>query len=172
MENSLKEQLGIYFQQSLPLLFSVFFLFLTYIPVNSNLLMSIRPAIPLICAYFWLMVRPDIFNLFSVFLLGVINDLASASPFGSNLLSLLILYTLVANLSKYFNAKPFAFIWLGFALTAFLTMFSQWLIVSVYYSKFLPVMPLLFSFLSSVAFYPVMSFINAGIRNLWIGEEE
>ena len=116
MNDEWSENLTLYFQRLLPLLFSLLLLFVSYIPLDLPISNNIRPAVGMICTYFWLLHRPDVFNLLSVYLLGLTEDVISSAPFGSNIFALLVLYVLVTNLSRFFNAKPFVIIWYGFAL--------------------------------------------------------
>lgn len=89
------------FQRLLPLLFSLLLLFVSYIPLDLPISNNIRPAVGMICTYFWLLHRPDVFNLLSVYLLGLTEDVISSAPFGSNIFALLVLYVLVTNLSRF-----------------------------------------------------------------------
>lgn len=126
----------------------------------------------MICTYFWLLHRPDVFNLLSVYLLGLTEDVISSAPFGSNIFALLVLYVLVTNLSRFFNAKPFVIIWYGFALLSLVTFLSRWLLVSVYYSHFLPLATVMFSYLVTAAAYPILSLINVFVQNRLMTDEE
>ena len=104
MNDEWSENLTLYFQRLLPLLFSLLLLFVSYIPLDLPISNNIRPAVGMICTYFWLLHRPDVFNLLSVYLLGLTEDVISSAPFGSNIFALLVLYVLVTNLSRFFNA--------------------------------------------------------------------
>lgn len=172
MSEELKESLAIYLQRLLPLLSSIFLLFVSYIPLDFTLSNNIRPAVGMICVYFWVLHRPDIFNLFSVYVLGLVEDIISSAPFGSNIFALLVLYVLVTNLSKYFNAKPFTVIWYGFVLLSLITFLSRWLVVSIYYADFLPLSIVMFSFLVTAASYPVLSLINVFVQSKFMTDEE
>ena len=172
MSDNLDENIASLFQRMLPLLSSMFFLFLSYLPLDLSYLNNIRPVALLICVYYWLLHRPDLFNLLSVYFLGLLADIVSSAPFGSNVFALLLLYVLVINTSRFFNAKPFVVTWYGFALLSFVTMISRWLIVSIYYSQFLPLTMVLFSVLATIAAYPLVSLALAYVQNsLMQGEE-
>jgi len=172
MSDDLDENIMSLFQRMLPLLSSVFFLFLSFLPLDLSSLNNIRPAAMLICAYYWLLHRPDLFNLLSVYLLGLLADIVSSAPFGSNIFALLLLYVLVINTSRFFNAKPFIVTWYGFALLSFVTLLARWLIVSVYYSQFLPLTMVFFSILVTIAAYPLVSLALAYVQNsLMQGDE-
>lgn len=160
------------FQRLLPFLVSAILLLFSYVPFDFMFLNSIRPAMGMICVYFWLQHRPDLFNLGSVFCLGVLDDVVTSSPLGSNIFELLLMYVLVNNTSRLLNAKPFIVLWYGFALLSLVTMFSRWLIVSVYYSQFLPLSMLFFSYMATIAVYPLISLLLAFIQNNFIQDDE
>lgn len=172
MNEEWSENLASYFQRMLPLLCSLVMLFFSYIPLDLPISNHIRPSVGVICAYFWLLHRPDVFNLLSVYILGLVEDIISSVPMGTNIFTLLIMYLLVTNLSRFFNAKPFVIIWYGFALFSLVTFLSKWLLVSVYYSHFLPLPSVMFSYLLTTAVYPILSVINVFVQNRLMTDEE
>ncbi len=172
MSEEWSENLAAYFQRLLPLLSSLLLVFMAYVPFEFSRFNNIRPAVGMICVYFWLIHRSDIFNLLSVYLVGLTDDVISSIPFGSNIFTLLVLYLLVSNLSRFFNGKPFVVTWYGFALLSFICFFVKWLIVSVYYSQFLPLGVAAFSYLATIAAYPVLSLVLAFVQNKLMQEDE
>ncbi len=171
MNEEWSENLASYFQRMLPLLCSLLMLFFSYVPLDFPISNQIRPSVGMICAYFWLLHRPDVFNLFSAYVLGLVEDAISSAPVGSNIFAMLVMYLLVTNLSRFFNAKPFVIIWYGFALFSLVTFLSKWLLVSVYYSHFLPLATVMFSYLMTVAVYPILSVINVFVQNRLMTDE-
>lgn len=172
MSEDLDENITSLFQRLLPLGSSLLLLFISYIPLDFSLLNNIRPAIGLICVYFWMLHRPDLFNLWSVYLLGLVDDIITSAPFGSNIFALLVLYVLIINTSQFFNAKPFVVTWYGFAILSLITILSRWLVVSIYYSQFLPLTMVMFSYLVTIAAYPLLSLFLAYVQNNLIQDEE
>jgi len=172
MNESLGEQLSIGFQRSLPLLVSVLLLLISYIPMDIFFLGNVKIVVSYMCVYFWLMHRPDLFNLMSVCILALVEDVLSAAPFGASLFSMLLAYVIVTNLAKYFNAKPFIVIWYGFGALAFVVFFAKWFIISIYYGQFLPAQNLIFSYLFTVACYPILSMFNVFIQANFIRDDE
>lgn len=171
MSEELQENFIAYFQRFLPFVTSVIWVLFSYLPLDGAAANNLRPDMGLICVFFWVLNRPDVFNLFSVYFLGLIVDIITSAPFGSNVFSFLVMYLLVSNLATYFNAKPFVVSWYGFALFCLITMFGRWLLVSVYYSHFLPLTLLVFSLLSTIIIYPVVGLVNAFIQNVLMKDE-
>lgn len=172
MSEDLDENITSLFQRLLPFMSSVLLLLISYIPLDFSVFNNIRPSIGLICVYFWMLHRPDLFNLWSVYFLGVIDDIISSAPFGSNIFAMLLLYVLITNTSRFFNAKPFVVTWYGFAVLSLVAMLGRWLVVSIYYSQFLPLLMMLFSYMVTIAAYSLLSLLLAFIQNHMIQDEE
>lgn len=172
MSENLDGNITSLFQRLLPFLSSVLLVLLSYVPIDFIFLNNIRPAIAMICVYFWMFHRPDLFNLWSVYFLGMIDDIISSAPFGSNIFALLVLYVLINNASRFFNSKPFVVTWYGFAGLSLLALLARWFVVSIYYGQFLPLTILLFSYLVTIAAYPLISLLLAFIQNKMIRDEE
>lgn len=171
MSQDLKENTFLVAKNCLPFVASVLMLFISYLPYNFFVLKGVHVAVGISCVYFWLQHRPDLFNLWSAFGLGLIEDLISSSPMGSNVFEVLLMYLLVNSTSRLFNAKPFIVLWYGFMALSLITMFSRWLVVSIYYSQFLPLSVLFFSYLVTIVLYPLLSLLMAFIQNRLIRED-
>ena len=104
-------------------------------------------------------------QLFSVFWVGLFEDILTSAPLGSSIFQLLLLYVLIGYMVKYFNGKSFELLWLGFLPLAFVVMFARWFVVSIYYATFLPFPLLMFSFLLTAAVYPLVTLINVWVQN-------
>lgn len=167
-----KENLVIYLQRLLPLISSLILLFISYTPLNLLPVYNIRPAVGFVCAYYWLIHRPDLFNLLSVYFLGLVDDTISNVPFGANIFAMLVLYVLLNNLLRFFNGKPFVITWYGFMIMSLVAFVTKWLVLSIYYAQFLPFSIVFFSFLFTVAFYPFLTLVLAFVQNNMIADEE
>ncbi len=172
MSDEFQENLIASIQRFLPFVTSVLWVLVSYLPLDTFTANNLRPDVGLTCVFFWTLYRPDVFNLFSVYLLGLVVDIVTSAPFGSNVFSFLVMYLLVSNLAAYFTAKPFVVTWYGFALFGLITMLARWLLVSVYYSQFLPLPMLMFSVLATIACYPVIGLVNAFIENVLMKDED
>ena len=83
----------------------------------------------------------------------------------------LVMYLAVSKLVKYITEKTFEISWIGLSLLLFAVMFMGWFVSSVYYAQFLPLKSFVFSYLLSVALYPVVAGINAFVSNIFLQEE-
>lgn len=171
MREEIKENIKLSMQRIVPFLLSLMFILFNYIPANIGIPNIIRPEMGLLCVFYWVLCRPDLFNMFMVFFLGLVSDVMSASPIGTNIISYLTMYLIVSNLSKFFNNKPYSIIWYGFAFVLIFVDFVKWLLVSVYYAKFLPLGNLFFTILFTIACYPVICFLNNLLRKYLMNDE-
>ena len=171
MRENWREVVSGFIEKFLPLFISILWLIVSLIPLRSELNLNARPMIGLMCVYFWTMYRSDLFNLLSVFVLGIFSDVLSIAPFGIYLLMYLIMYLSVVKLIKYITEKTFEISWIGLSLLLFAVMVAGWFVSSVYYAQFLPVKNFLFSYLLSVALYPVVAGVNAWVSNVFLQEE-
>ena len=171
MREDLKENMKLSIQKSVPFLLSLLFILFNYIPSGLSFSHILRPAIGMICVFYWMLHRPDLFNMFMVFFLGFISDIMSSAPMGADIIAFLTVYVLLSNMFSFFNSKPFIFIWYGFAFIFILAEGVKWLLVSVYYGKFIPLGSLFFTILFTIACYPVISFINDAARKYLMNDE-
>ncbi len=172
MRDSWHEMLENRILRSIPLLVSVVWLMISFIPLKSEISANARPMIGLVCVYFWVIYRPDLFNLWSVFVLGVISDVLSIAPLGIFLFMYLVMYLTVTNLIKYINDKTFEIMWSGLIILLPVVMLSGWLLMSIYYAQFIPIKGLFFSYLLSIALYPLISGVNAMIVNRFLQDDD
>ena len=80
MSEELRENLAASLQKLLPLLTSIILVLMSYVPLNFAAANNLRPAVGLMCVFFWMLHRPDVFNLFSVYFLGLVEDIVTSAP--------------------------------------------------------------------------------------------
>lgn len=160
------------FLRGVPLLISLGMLLFSFIPLGSGLSGNARPDINLICIFFWLIYRPDLFNLFSIFVLATVTDIFAVGPLGLNLWAELLLYLLVTNTVKYLNGKPFVLLWLVFAVFLSVPLLGKWLAASIFYGQFLSLKMLVFTYFTTLLLYPLVCGINARVLNSFLQGEE
>lgn len=171
MRDDLREAINLSIQKCLPFFSSLLLIFCTYIPSSVSVSQIIRPDIGMICVFYWILHRPDLFNLFTVFFLGFVSDILSSAPLGADIVAYLTLYVIITNISSFFINKPFLAFWYGFGFLLVLAELVKWLIVSIFYTEFLPIGRLLFTILFTIAWYPVVSFLNDAVRRYLMNDE-
>ena len=172
MEDSLTEILENRFKKLLPFLCSVILLLIAYVPIHLPLSQYLRPDVGMICVYFWALYRQDLFGAISAFALGFIADSLSAVPVGLGIFSFLTVFALASTFGSYVNSKPFALSWGGFAVISLFAFVIKWLLLSVFYSKFLAFGGVFTAYLATLFLYPLIARLNIYIQNRFLANEE
>lgn len=160
---------GIFF---VPLISVISIALLLYIPHPTGFWNLLRLTPYWAGIYFWQSQRPDTFNLFSAFILGVFADVLSGVPLGVNVTSFMVLYLTSAYLSSLFNIKKFSYSWLLFMSASLVTLLFKGITVSIFYRRLIPLNYLLFEFLLTFALYPLWARIYMWIERRFIHLEE
>lgn len=160
------------FQKIIPISMAVIVVLCGYLPIYMGIFNNIRPDMGLVAIYFWMLHRSDLFDLKSVVLLGLIDGSLTSSAFGLGLFAYLVMYLLMINLRKFLAGKSFVVIWYGYMALSLITIFLKWLVADIYYAQFLPIGPLIFSYLIGAAAYPVISMVFALIQNSFLQDDE
>lgn len=172
MQQSWYEVIELNLKKILPLLCSVFFLLLIYIPIHIPLSPLFRPDVSMICIYFWVLYRKDLFGILSTVVLGIIADILSSSPDGLNIFTFMLVFTLSSTFGSYVNTKPFIISWVGFAIITLVSLLVKWLLVSIFYSSFLPFNGVITAYFATVFLYPLISRINIYVQNKFLAGED
>ncbi len=159
-------------ERLLPLTLATICLLLEYVPIYIGIFNNIRPDFGLIAIYFWLLNRADLFDLKSVVFIGLLDGILSASAFGLGLFGYLLMYVLMVNLRKFLNGRSFLVIWYSFMALSLIILLVKWLVAAVYYGQFLPLTPLMFSYLQGVALYPLVSMLLIMTQNIFVQDDE
>lgn len=164
MRNSWQEKCRLLGLHSVPLLATLFLMLLFFIPVNSVEWGYLRPNIGLICVYYWTLKRGNIFGFFSAFVVGLLLDVYSSFPLGMNTLLMMITSLATIWLAHYFQHSSFDGIWLIFGLTALGITILKWLLLMIYFGRFISPDEAWLNYLSTVMFYPLISCINVWLQ--------
>lgn len=155
-----------------PILSIMFIEILIYLPRTSEFWNFLRLSPFYIGIYFWLRIRPDIFNLFSAFILGIIADVLSSSILGINILSFLILYLISSYILSNFNIRKFTYSWLLFLLALLITIIFKTTLISLTYKSLIPLHLAIYEFLLTFALYPIIGRFYHYIEYNYIHLEE
>ena len=168
MSEDFDEKVITHFQKSLPIIMSVVLLLLAYLPLNIDFFYNVRPDFGLMCIYFWMLHRPDLFGIGAIVVMSVVASVVSSSVLGSAFVVYLVMYVLIYNMQKLFNAKSFVVIWYGYMALSLVAMFVKWIVVSIYYNEFLPISMLMLGYFMGIIWYPMISIVLAFVQNKFI----
>lgn len=153
-----------------PQLSAILFLTLYMTPTPFGFLSMIKPMLLLITLFYWLIYRPDLLGLGTLFIFGIIEDLISVTAIGINTFCYIILYIVMNSQQGFFVGKSFIETWWVFSLTSFGFIFLKWFLISISYSEFVPFYMTFFCYLITVVFYPLIAQILAYIQNKLLKE--
>lgn len=171
MRDNLLEQTRLFFIHRLPLVVTLLLMFLFFMPLSSVQLNYFRPAVGIICVYYWALNRRYIFSFFSAFIVGFMLDVYSTSPLGINILLLMSLVLVSEWLEKYVRVTSFGINWLVFGLVCLGFVLIKWLLLMLYFQHYLPLPEILLNFVSTFMFYPLIAGVNAWISHNFLPQE-
>lgn len=140
-----------------PFFVTLLLILMALVPLHISDLSAIVPALALIGVFFWSVHRPDLMPIWSVFLLGLVQDVLSGGVIGPGIVGLLVAHALVVWQHRFFLAASFAVIWSAFLLVAAAALTVTWLLTCIAMTKFLDPGPVFFQYLVTLAFYPCLA---------------
>lgn len=168
----MKRLLKTFFQETavrlVPLISILFLVLILSIPRTGGYWNFLRQAPFYAGIYFWQSQRPDAFNIFSAFILGIFADVLGGAPLGINVMSFLILYIIAVRITTQFNIRRFSYSWLLFSGAAVLTFIFKALIVSAFYRRFIPLTLIILELALIIAAYPLFARIYIFIERRFI----
>lgn len=118
---------------------------------------QLMPAFALAAVFFWSLFRPSSLPPPVVFLLGLLADLLSSAPIGSNVLLLLLTQFLVLRTRRYLPQKGFLFVWLIFVSVAAVTALLAWALACLMSWVIYPPIAAIAQFLLTAGLYPLLA---------------
>ncbi|MEL7028138.1 MAG: rod shape-determining protein MreD [Pseudomonadota bacterium] len=115
------------------------------------------PLIPLIVVFFWTLYEPPALPAFSVFAIGLAQDLMTGSPVGLWAMGYLIVYAAVLSQRQFLVGRSFAATWVGFISAALLAGAVIWIGVSLIYGAFVGFGPLLLQLAVTALCNPIVA---------------
>ena len=113
------------------------------------------PIIPLVVVFFWSVYGPDYMPPFSVFLIGLLQDLLTGGPLGLWPAVYLVTQFIVMSQRGYFLGREQKVVWIGFALASAGAGTILWLVMSLMSGALLPVRFLLLQMAATIMIYPL-----------------
>src|ERR1700728_3001147 len=96
-----------------PVLSTFLFVLVSVVPLQLPGLAAVTPSFALMAVAHWTTYRPDLLSQLSVFVLGVLLDLLSGTPYvGASALTLLLARTVVLVARRHFVGRDFSLLWL------------------------------------------------------------
>ncbi|TCS60989.1 rod shape-determining protein MreD [Varunaivibrio sulfuroxidans] len=159
MRSTLFQRMDAMLRRLTPFALAVLTVILNVIPVRIPGLPEVAPVLPIMAIYHWTIYRPQLLPVYAVFALGVLQDALVGLPMGVSVLVFLMVHIMVLSQQVFFTGKSFAIHWLGFALVAAGTQLMFWVVMSLYYTSLIGVWPMVFQYLLTVGFFPLVAWL-------------
>ncbi len=159
MKGSWLQQLDLKARHLLPFVLSLFLVLVDATPTRLPGFAAVTPQLPLIAIYYWAVYRPELLPPSVAFGLGLVNDIVVGTPLGVSSLVYLLIQGLTASQRRFFHGKSFLVAWWGFALVALGGLGLQWVMVSMIFARIIEVRAVMFEFLMTASFYPLLSWL-------------
>jgi rod shape-determining protein MreD len=151
--------------RAVPVLSTFLFVLVSVVPLQLPGFAAVTPSFALMAVAHWATYRPDLLSQFSVFVLGVLLDLLSGTPYvGASAITLLLARTVVLVARPHFIGRDFSIVWLGFCGLAGGIVAFSWALVSIFSGRLIGTEPFLFEALLTVACFPVGSYVLARLH--------
>lgn len=144
-------------RNGLPFLLTAMLILLETVPLYIQHTAAIMPMLALASVYYWAVYRPDLMPPPLLFLLGLMQDLASDDIMGMQALTFVACYAVIDMQRRLFQGKGFVSLLFGFAIIACLSIFLQWLIVGLTQHANSPAINAVFVWLMSIAVFPLLA---------------
>lgn len=115
---------------------------------------QLMPVFALICIYYWDTFIPGLLPLVFLFALGLLEDTLTGLPLGVSSFVNIVFSLMLMRERRNFGKTMFGTLWLGFVSLSFLAIALQWLIMSIYLGRMLPLSGHLLQWVATCFAYP------------------
>ena len=168
MTGAYSQQFDLVARYLFPFALSVLLVVLSVIPLPVPDYELVVPTFGVMAVYYWAIHRPDLLPAYSVFLLGLLQDILSGAPTGVNTLIFLAVYGIMRHQRKPFLGKPFFVMWVGFVVVAPCAIFFHWLLCSILAGRPIPPLSAFVQVMLSIAIYPWLTWLLAAAQRAFL----
>lgn len=158
-EYTLKENIIKSIQRKIPIMVSFMFVIISVIPSKIDGFDEIKPTLSIITVFFWTIYRPDIFGIFSAFLVGFFEDAIGAGGLGINALTFVIFHQIIDVQRRFFMGSSFPVLWSKFAFVTAIAFALKYILFALTIGMFAPMPMFIFSYITTGACYLLVGMI-------------
>ncbi|MFT6332108.1 MAG: rod shape-determining protein MreD [Lentimonas sp.] len=115
-------------------LIAIFFATMNFSNIKIDYIADYLPFFDIMIIFYFTILRPQVFSIWFLFILGVIADSITGIPLGITSLIYIIVVKLFNNLNQKLIIKEnFIQLLIKFAIFSFATVFMKWLFLSIYF---------------------------------------
>lgn len=159
MKPAFWQRLDLWARNISPVGLTITLILISVIPTHIPGYASIVPQLALMGVFHWTVFRPDLLPVLAIFGIGILQDSLSGAPMGLNTIVFLTVYGVVLGQRRFFLGKSFLVEWLGFCIIAAGAAAQSWLLLSAYHVHPVAPLPVLFQYLMSASFYPLLAWM-------------
>ncbi len=137
------------------IMFILFILNVIFISASGTA--SLNIALIMMVIYYWSIYRPMLIPPILVFVAGICFDSLSGWPLGISAFIFLLMRQSVGGQRLFLTGQPFSVIWLGFIVAISIASLLQWLIFSIIYFQWAPLIPIMVTLIASVIMFPLIA---------------
>lgn len=142
-----------------PTMVGLFAVVAAVLPYGALGNIPLAPVFPLAAIFFFVLTRPGQMTPVSVFLIGLLQDLLTGSPAGLWALVYLAAYGTTVALRVLFVGRSASAAWPGFLIVAGVSGLAVWLLAMMFYSQYVPVIPIAGQMALTAGLYPAMAWV-------------
>lgn len=143
----------------IPFMTVLLLIIIMILPYNIAMIGDIMPYLTLTGVYYWSVFRARRLPIWTVFILGILQDILLGSPLGMMSLLLIVVQQVIFIQGRHFLERDFVFNWFVFVMLTFGFGIASWAIASLYISEILDYLSVLGQVLMTIAFYPVITWL-------------
>jgi rod shape-determining protein MreD len=159
VKTSIWYRLDIWTRLLTPFLLTLALVILNVVPLEIPGLSRVAPLMPLIAVYYWAVYKSELLPAYSVFIIGLLQDIFSGAPIGIYTIVFLMVYGVVIWQHRFLFGKSFSIIWLGFSIVSAGAFLLTWVLISLWNLKFLDLQAVFFQYLLTVGIFPALAWV-------------
>ena len=159
MNDVLWQKIRDFAKSLLPLTLTLFAIFLSVMPLRIPDFIYVVPVLGLIPIYHWAIYRPNLLPIYSIFFLGLLQDVLMGNPIGFYILIFLTMYGLSLAQRRFFAGKAFNVYWFGFSVAALIVVIEGWCIASIWNQRWLSFDTNLVQYIILIGIFPMFAWI-------------
>jgi rod shape-determining protein MreD len=157
MKPAFWQSLDIWSRNISPVGLTIVLILINVIPTHIPGYAPIVPQLALMAVFHWTVFRPDLLPIWSIFIIGILQDSLSGAPMGLNTMVYLTIYGVILGQRRFFLGKTFWVEWLGFTIIAAGAAVQAWVLLSAYHVHLIAPGPALFQYFMTIGFYPILA---------------
>lgn len=168
MKPSLWQRLDILTRRMTPVLVTLCLTVVNVLPLHLPGYDRVAPVLPLMAVYHWTVYAPGLMPAHMVFVSGLLFDMLSGAPLGTNALTFLLVYGVVVSQRRFLAGKSFFIVWLGFALVALGAAIVYWTLTSLIHVTLLDGRAFVAQYGMMVGLFPIVGWLLLKLHNSFL----